>query len=148
MFRLFLALLALLLFASFTSTETIYLGAGTPIALTVNEEINSELVEIGRVVELLVKSDVTVDGKVLIAAGTLAEGSVSEVSKLCRACAYSCPSISIKVENVQAVDGQRVYLKGLPHTVKKACGSYQAAKIEIGTTLRARILNNMRIGVE
>jgi hypothetical protein len=145
MFRLLSLSIALLFSLNFTYVDTVRLPAGTPLSLVLNEEIDSEKAEVGSVVEFLVKSEVIVRGQVLIRTGAIAEGTVAKVDKLCGGCHYSCPSVTIKVEQVQSVDGQRIYLKGLPHIKKAPCGSYQSAVVPIGTTLKARVLNAAKI---
>lgn len=120
---------------------TITLRAGTIVSLEVRDELTSENLEIGNVVELMVRSNVTVNGQVIIAAGALAEGEVTRVTKDCRGCQQS---IQITVRNVQAVDGQRVWLRSAP-LKKTARSANEAAVISIGTSLNATVLNDTNI---
>ncbi len=137
--------LMILLFLHCSFSEEIMLRAGTAISFEVNQEINSEQVEKGNLVELLVKNDVKVKGKVLVAAGSPGEGRVKEVSKMCGGCHTNCPKVTIVVENVQAVDGQKVSLRSIPHTETKDCSDWTPVIIKIGTTVSGRVLNNIRI---
>lgn len=143
----------LTVFAVFISTvmkgndnASITLYAGTPVYLEMSHEVSSQEVEIGHTVELFVSSDVTVNGKVVIATGSIAEGRVMEVEKACgRRCNKGCATLSISVESVQAVDGQRLYLRSIPLEAKGDCYRGTPAIISLGTKASARILNNTKI---
>ena len=128
--------------------QLVTLRAGTPISLQLNEEVSSENLEIGNTVEFTVRTNVTINGKVLIATGTIAEGYVKSVRKTCEGndCLGNCAEIIITVESVQAVDGTRVFLNGRPHKMKgKCCCGGGAAIVNYGTTLRALVLNDINI---
>lgn len=128
--------------------QLVTLRAGTPVSLQLNEEISSSNLEIGNTVEFTVRTNVTVNGKVLIATGTIAEGYVKNVIKTCgnHKCKGVCAEIVITVESVQAVDGSRVYLNGKPHKMKgNCCCKGKAAIVNYGTTLRANVLNDAKI---
>lgn len=126
--------------------EQVLLYAGTPLYLTMNQNVSSAEVEVGHTVELLVRSNVTVNGKVVIATGSIAEGRITKVVKSCgRRCNSSCAKVTIHVESVQAVDGQRVYLRGIPFEAKGDCYNGTPAEVTLGTALSARILNNIKI---
>lgn len=122
--------------------------AGTPIYLSLNQTISSADVEAGHVVEFLVESNVTVNGRVVIAAGSIAEGRITKVVKTCgKNCHVRCAQVTIVAETVQAVDGQRVYLRSSPLVVKGNCIGNDPAVAPIGFALSARILNNIRINL-
>lgn len=125
------------------------LRAGTPISLTLNQTVNSQDVQIGNTVEFMVRSNVTVNGQVVIAAGSIAEGMVKNVVNPCPGskCKEKCAKLEIVVETAQAVDGQRVYLRSIPFTVKgECCGDCNEPAIaNIGTSLSARVQNDMNI---
>lgn len=135
-----------LYFTSPADAQMITLYAGTPISLTLNQTVNSEEVEVGHVVEFLVRSDVTVNGQVLIKTGTIAEGWVKDVTKTCQGrCNRRCSEVVITVESVQAVDGQRIYLRSIPCTIKGDCSRNAPAIAKLGTVVSARVLNNIKI---
>lgn len=126
----------------------IMLRAGTPVSLTLNETVNSQEVQIGNVVEFLVRSNVTVNGQVVIAAGSIAEGMVKNVVNPCSSgCEAKCAKLEIVVETVQAVDGQRVFLRSIPLTVKgQCCGRCnESATANLGTTISSRVQNDIKI---
>ena len=111
-------------------------------------EVSSEEVEIGNTIEFTVRSNVTVNGKVLIAAGAIAEGWVKDVIKTCEGCNAKdqCAKLVLVVQNVQAVDGQRVNLRSLPYTVKgKCCCGGGPAVAKFGSVLSSRVLNDIKI---
>lgn len=131
-----------------TTTAQIALRAGTPVSLTLNETVNSQDVQVGNVVEFLVRSNVTVNGQVVIAAGSIAEGMVKKVENPCyEGCSVKCAKVEIVVETVQAVDGQRVFLRSIPFTVKgKCCGKcYEPAVANLGSVLSSRVQNDINI---
>lgn len=128
----------------FADDLLITLRAGTAVSLTLNEEFSAEDVSVGNAIDFMVRSDVTVNGQVLIAAGAIAEGWVKKVVSACDGGCNGCSTITITVESVQAVDGQRIYLRSIPHTIKAPCcnGNAQA---NIGANLSARVLNDVKI---
>lgn len=121
--------------------QIVTLTAGTQISLFLNESVDSESIAVGNALDFTVRSNVTVNGKVVIAAGSIATGWVKNVKKSCNG---KCAEITITVESAQAVDGQTVNLRSIPHTVKVPCcnGSTTA---NIGTNLTARVLNDIMI---
>lgn len=120
------------------------LRAGTVVSVTTNEEIQADEIQVGNSIDFFVRSNVTVNGQVVIASGAIAEGWVKKVMTSCDG---RCSKITITVENVQTVDGQRIYLRSIPHTVKiDCCGdSENEAVITIGTNISARVLNDVNI---
>ena len=125
----------------------ITLPAGTVVSLQVNEEINSDDFYVGNSIDFMVRSNVAVNGQVLIAAGTFAEGTITSVKNSCNG---QCPEITISVDNVQAVDGQRVNLNSKPHKVTARCcnncGNYgKQAVIQMGTSISARVMDSTTI---
>ncbi|MCB9264983.1 MAG: hypothetical protein H6558_08160 [Lewinellaceae bacterium] len=125
------------------------LRAGTPISLTLNQTVSSRDVQIGNIVEFMVRSNVTVNGQVVIAAGSIAEGMVTNVVNPCRDndCRAKCAKLEIVVETVQAVDGQRVFLRSIPLTVKgECCGRCdEPAVANMGAVMSARVQNDITI---
>ncbi len=129
-----------------TNPTPVLVKAGTIVSLRLNEEVQIEEVQVGNTLDFLVRSNVTVNGKVVIATGTIAEGWVKKVWTSCEG---RCTKITITVENVQTVDGQRIYLRSIPHTVQVNCcddyASSRPAVIPLGTNLSARVLNNVTV---
>ena len=120
------------------------LSAGTQVSVTLNEEFSADEVSVGNALDFFVRSNVTVNGKVVIAAGATATGWVKKVKTSCEG---KCSEITFTVESVQAVDGQTVNLRSIPHVVKvPCCGSDKTnANANIGTNLTARVLNDIKI---
>lgn len=117
------------------------LRAGTSITLQLNEEITSDAIDIGNTVDLRVRGNVIVNGRVVIADGAMAEGEVYRIVKDCDQCVQS---ISIRVSSVMAVDGQRISLQGTPYKKSARCKGCSAV-INPGTNLRATVLNDTDI---
>ena len=121
--------------------QIITLTAGTQVNVMLNEAIDGETVAVGNALDFSVRSNVVVNGQVLIAAGATATGWVKNVKK---ACGGKCAEITITVESATAVDGQTVNLRSIPHIVRVPCcdGTTTA---NIGTNLTARVLNDLKI---
>ena len=121
--------------------QIINLTAGTQVSLMLNEAIDGESVAIGNALDFSVRSNVVVNGKVVIAAGSTATGWVKNIKK---ACGGKCAEITITVESATAVDGQTVNLRSIPHIVRVPCcdGTTTA---NIGTNLTAHVLNDTKI---
>lgn len=121
--------------------QIINLTAGTQVSLMLNEAIDGESVAIGNALDFSVRSNVVVNGKVVIAAGSTATGWVKNIKK---ACGGKCAEITITVESATAVDGQTVNLRSIPHIVRVPCcdGTTTA---NIGTNLTAHVLNDIKI---
>ena len=121
------------------------LRAGTVVSVMTNEELSADDLQIGNSIDFLVRSNVTVNGQVVIATGAIAEGWVKKVSPSCDG---RCSKVTITVENVQTVDGQRIYLRSIPHSVKIDCcrrKNKEEVVIPIGTNVSARVLNDVDI---
>lgn len=121
--------------------QLITLTAGTQISVSLNEAIDGESVAVGNAIDFTVRSNVTVNGKVVIAAGSTATGWVKNVKK---SCGGKCAEITITVESAQAVDGQTVNLRSIPHIVKAPCCE-GTTTTNIGTNLTAHVLNDLKI---
>ena len=121
--------------------QIITLTAGTQVNVMLNELVDSESVAIGNALDFTVRSNVMVNGKVVIAAGATATGWVKNVKK---ACGGKCAELTITVESATAVDGQTVNLRSIPHIVRVPCcdGSTTA---NIGTNLTAHVLNDTKV---
>ena len=150
-FALFVLLFATSAFTAPVSfdNQLITLPAGTVVSLELNEEINANELQTGNILDFMVRSNVTVNGQIVIAAGAIAEGRVKKVTPGCKG---QCATLIIEVSNVQAVDGQRVYLRSRQHIVKAPCCNgcrikkkNNTATLIIGTNLSATIQNNVVI---
>ncbi len=86
------------------------LPAGTSIPLETTRMISSETLEAGQMVDLRVVADIKVDGKVVVAAGSMAKGQVVRSEKS-RALGRQ-GRIEIQIKSVKSVDGQDIPLSG------------------------------------
>jgi len=91
------------------SQDKVKLSAGTVVALSIENSANSDA-SIGSVVHFRVIRDVSVNDKVVIKAGAVATGTISEVSS--SGALGKGGKIAVKLNTVEAVDGQNVYLSG------------------------------------
>lgn len=126
----------------------VILPAGTLVSLELNQEVSSEAVEVGHTLEFTVRNDVKVNGKVLIRAGSLAEGRVTKVDKFlnaCSSCDGTCSSVTVTVESAQAVDGQSILLNATPLTKRGHCAGVGPTTLEIGARITARVRNDVTI---
>ncbi len=126
----------------------VILPAGTLFSLELSQEVSSEDVEVGHTVKFTVRTDVRVNGKVLIRAGSTAEGRVKKVDKFlnaCSACDGTCSKVTITVESAMAVDGQMVLLNSTPLTKRGNCAGTGPAIIEIGARITGRIRSDSTI---
>lgn len=126
----------------------VYLPAGTSVTLELNTTVNSEKVQIGQSVNMRVRSDVVVNNKVVIRAGSYAKGRVSNVNKSCNYCSECdniCASVTIVAEKVFAADGSQINLEGTPFEATGQCCGVGPALIYQGTTLDATVRNNTKI---
>lgn len=89
--------------------EKVKLSAGTVVALSIENSTNSDA-SVGSVVHFRVIRDVTAENKVVIKAGTIATGTVSDAAS--SGALGSAGKITVKLNSVQAIDGQNVYLSG------------------------------------
>ncbi|NJL74306.1 MAG: hypothetical protein HC892_03930 [Saprospiraceae bacterium] len=131
----------------FEAVALVTLRAGTAVSLTLNQEVNANDFSVGNTVEFLVKTNVTVNGQVVIAAGSPAEGMIKDVVKSCeKGCKEKrCSKIIISVETAQSVDGQSVLLNSIPLTVQADCCCNEAAVAKIGTSVSAKVRNDINI---
>lgn len=109
-FRPSLLLMAMaMLFMSFTAPSgTVVLKAGTAVPLSLETSIDGNQVRAGQIVQFRVVQDIKVDGKTIIAAGSLAQGQVVRAEK--NGLLGSAGEVEIAVKSVQAVDGTSIYL--------------------------------------
>lgn len=90
--------------------EEVILNAGTSIPLETVSMIQSDLVSVGQTIDFRVKSDVKVDGKTVVAAGSIAKGQVMRAQKAKGIGKEGF--VEIQIKSVTALDGQEVFLTG------------------------------------
>ena len=88
----------------------VVLNAGTSIALETVSMIQSDLVSVGQSIDFRVKYDVKVDGKTVVAAGSIAKGQVMRAQKAKGLGKEGF--VEIQIKSVTAADGQEVFLTG------------------------------------
>lgn len=89
--------------------SSITIPAGTPIVLKNTETINSSNITIGSTVSFVVVSDVVVDGKVIVKAGSLADAQISYSKK--KNYAGIAGEVVVSDFSVHAVDGTYIPLR-------------------------------------
>ena len=109
-FKPMVLLMALaMLTMSFTMPNgTVLLKAGTVIPMELISTITSKNARSGQMVDFRVMSDVKVDGKTVIAAGSIAQGQIVRAKK--SGLLGSEGELEISVKTIEAVDGTIVYL--------------------------------------
>lgn len=109
-FKPMVLLMALaMLTMSFTMPNgTVLLKAGTVIPMELISTITSKNARSGQMVDFRVMSDVKVDGKTVIAAGSIAQGQIVRAKK--SGLLGSEGELEISVKTIKAVDGTNVYL--------------------------------------
>ena len=88
----------------------VVLNAGSSIPLETVSMIQSDLVSVGQTIDFRVKYDVKVDGKTVVAAGSIARGQVMRAQKAKGLGKEGF--VEIQIKSVTAVDGQEVFLTG------------------------------------
>ncbi len=124
--------------------RNVTLEAGTAVFLETTLEINSREMSEGQLITFQVKTDVFVKHKVAIAAGAMAVGQITKITKT----TYNHPEeISIIVNYVQSVDGQQIELQGLEQTLRGRF-SGEGSTIQSGTLLVANVQEDKKIRVQ
>lgn len=113
---------------------SVMLSAGTPVEVNLNESLDLDLATRGQAVDFIVRHDVVVNGKVLIAAGAWATGVIQKVKM---ACDGNCGTITLTMTEARAVDGTVVRLRSMPRTFQN--------EVQTGATLRALVLDDIWI---
>lgn len=88
----------------------IVLNAGTSISLETINPLRSDLVMPGQMIDFRVRTDVKVDGKTVIAAGSIAKGQIMRAEKAKGLGKEGF--LEVQMKTVQAVDGQQIVLSG------------------------------------
>jgi len=91
------------------ASETVILKDGTPVMLRLTEEVSTKTKNLNDTIRFEVSKDVTVNGKIVIKAGTPADGTVSVCQK--PDILGQEGTISFTVNSTKAVDGQWVYVR-------------------------------------
>ena len=92
------------------NAETVVVNAGTPVHLELIDGINGNKVKQGQTVDFRVVSNVVVDGKTIIAAGSIAKGQIVSAKK---SSLLGIPGeVQVAIKHVNAVDGTIIPLSG------------------------------------
>ena len=112
--KAFVASLALMVASIFApasfAQKQVTLKAGTPVILATTTNLSSKTVVSGNTVDFKVVSDVIVDGHIVIPAGTIAKGQVSNVSKA--SALGKGGELSVGINTINAIDGTMIPLSG------------------------------------
>ena len=96
----------------FVGDKKVLLRAGTPITVETTNRLSSRNLNVGQTIDLRVKYDVMSDNILLIPAGSLAYGKISNIQK--RKVFGKGGKIEVQIENVMAIDGQTIPISGIP----------------------------------
>jgi hypothetical protein len=126
--------------------EEVMLQAGTPISFTLNQSLNSNDVEVGNTVLMIVDDAVVADNQIVIRKGERAEGTISYLKRdeRCGNCRDKYHKIEISVNRVKAIDGQQIWLYGKPFSARGKC-SKCPIELNITTRLEATVQQNTRV---
>ena len=105
---LFLMALAMLTMSFTMPSGTVVLKAGTVIPMELVNTITSKNARSGQMVDFRVTGDVKVDGKTVVAAGSIAQGQIVRAKK--NGLLGSEGELEIAVKSIKAVDGTNIYL--------------------------------------
>ncbi len=145
------------------NAETVVISAGTPVYLELVNDIKSNMVKQGQTVDFRVISDVVVNGKKVISAGSIAKGQIVRAKKNSM---LGIPGeVQVTIKHVNAIDGTMIPLNGnsladegqdkmaisIVCTILCIFGFLiKGGKAEIasGTTLQAYIASNTQLNVQ
>lgn len=121
--------------------QIIELPAGTVVLLESAEEIKSDQVTVGRIINFIVRTNVDVNGETVIRTGAIATGRIKSITSS----TYNNPEeIKIELKYVQAVDGQQVALHGIEaNFYGKFPG--ESASVDPGMSVNGHVMNNTKI---
>lgn len=124
-------------------TNNIDLCAGTQVVLETGTRLNSRTATVGQLIKCKVKTNVVVDGQIVVRTGATA---LARISKIQDYTYNEAESISIVPISVQAVDGQQLALHGGEQTIK---GQFPNQHMELlpHTLLLGSIMNNYTISI-
>ena len=117
------------------------LWAGTVVSFQLDEEIDGMNITMGIELDFKVRSNVVVNGQVVIATGALAVGRIKRIR---RKCDSYCAEVVVVLNRVQAVDGQQIYLRSTPSKLIVDCCRGDGV-IPIGAKVSAYTLNDTKI---
>lgn len=158
-----IALLAAGIFAPVSfAQKQVTLKGGTPVVLATISNISSKDVQAGNIVDLQVVSNVSINGEVVIPAGTIAKGQVSHSVK--SSALGKGGELTILLNSINAVDGSLVPLSGatLSSTGKNRvalsiiCGICtlfgflihgSQAELPVGSQVQATVMSNTNITI-
>jgi len=160
---IFVALSLCMISFNVFAEETVVLKDGSPVVLRLTEEVSTKSKNLNDMVHLEVVKNIVVDGKVVIAAGTPAEGTVSVFEK--PDILGQEGTIAFIVNSTKAVDDQWVSLRssltrsGQSKQILSAGAAYACCPIfglikgkgaffPIGTELKAYTENDLKIKVD
>lgn len=134
--------------ASSLFADVVMVPAGTSVSVRLNGNYNSDDYEIGNNLKFIVSDPVSVDGQVVIAQGSPAEGEIIGLKRMdsCSDCASKYQSMEIMVTRVKAVDGSFINLYGKPHMVRGKCPSCPVV-LNQGIHVEATVQSTTRIKV-
>ena len=118
--------------------------AGTTVYLELVNDFNTETAQVGNIIQLKVRSRVTVKGKVVIETNVLSLGRISEIY---RATANSSGSAKIEVRDVQAVDGQMLNLNAT-YQLSPNCLPGQSCTVPAGFIITAHIMDTWEVEID
>jgi hypothetical protein len=98
----------------YAQTDKLTIPAGTPVSITINQIVSSKTAPIGSKILASVANDVVINGKVVIKAG--APCNVSVLTSKKAGIVGSPGSITISVNNVQAIDGTIIPIINAVHS--------------------------------
>ena len=105
----FISLLLCFICSLGIAEEKVVLKDGTPVMLRLTEEVSTKTKNLNDSIRFEVSKDITVNGKMVIKAGTPADGTVSVCQK--PDILGQEGTISFTVNSTKAVDGQWVYVR-------------------------------------
>lgn len=88
--------------------ETVIIKSGTIIPMELMTTLTSKSARSGQMVDFRVLSDIKVNGKTVISAGSIAQGQITKAEK--SGLLGSAGELEVTVKSVRAVDGTTIYL--------------------------------------
>ncbi|MBO5677696.1 MAG: hypothetical protein J6S02_06155 [Bacteroidaceae bacterium] len=145
------------------NAETVVVTAGTPVHLELTDNIDGNKVKQGQTIDFRVISDVIIDGKKVISAGSMAKGQVVDRKK---STLLGIPGeVQVAIKHVIATDGTMIHLSGSSlsdegdsRLVVSLVVTFFClfgflikggkAQIPSGTTLQAYVASNTQLNVQ
>ena len=142
------------------NAETVVVTAGTPVHLELTENIDGNKVKQGQTIDFRVISDVIIDGKKVISAGSMAKGQVVDRKK---STLLGIPGeVQVAIKHVVATDGtmsgSSLSDEGDSRLVVSLVVTFFClfgflikggkAQIPSGTTLQAYVASNTQLNVQ